>query len=310
MRILVTGGAGFIGSHLVDKLIELGNEVIVLDNLSSGKEEFIQKHFKNPNFKFYKVDLLKDKINDYFKNVDEVWHLAANPDVRAALKDTKIDINQNILLTHNVLEAMRENDVKKIFFTSSSTVYGEANKIPTPENYSPLMPISLYGSTKLACEALISSYCKTFDLNGIVFRLANIVGPKSTHGIIHDFINKLMRNPVELEILGDGNQRKSYLYIDDCIDAMITASENLKEKFDVYNVGSEDWITVKEIAKIVCEKLKLNPEFKFTGEERGWKGDVPKMLLDISKIKKIGWKPKYNSKDAIEITVENIVSMK
>jgi UDP-glucose 4-epimerase len=310
MRILVTGGAGFIGSHLVDKLIELGNEVIVLDNLSSGKEEFIQKHFKNPNFKFYKVDLLKDKINDYFKNVDEVWHLAANPDVRAALKDTKIDINQNILLTHNVLEAMRENDVKKIFFTSSSTVYGEANKIPTPENYSPLMPISLYGSTKLACEALISSYCKTFDLNGIVFRLANIVGPKSTHGIIHDFINKLMRNPVELEILGDGNQRKSYLYIDDCIDAMITASENLKGEFDVYNVGSEDWITVKEIAKIVCKKLKVNPEFKFTGEERGWKGDVPKMLLDISKIKKIGWKPKYNSKDAIEITVENIVSMK
>jgi UDP-glucose 4-epimerase len=310
MRILVTGGAGFIGSHLVDKLIELGNEVIVLDNLSSGKKEFIQKHFKNPNFKFYKVDLLTDKINDYFKNIDEVWHLAANPDVRAALKDTKIDINQNILLTHNVLEAMRENDVKKIFFTSSSTVYGEANKIPTPENYSPLMPISLYGSTKLACEALISSYCKTFDLNGIVFRLANIVGPKSTHGIIHDFINKLMRNPVELEILGDGNQRKSYLYIDDCIDAMITASENLKEEFDVYNVGSEDWITVKEIAKIVCEKLKLNPEFKFTGEERGWKGDVPKMLLDISKIKKIGWKPKYNSKDAIEITVENMVSMK
>jgi UDP-glucose 4-epimerase len=310
MRILVTGGAGFIGSHLVDKLIELGNEVIVLDNLSSGKKEFIQKHFKNPNFKFYKVDLLTDKINDYFKNIDEVWHLAANPDVRAALKDTKIDINQNILLTHNVLEAMRVNDVKKIFFTSSSTVYGEANKIPTPENYSPLMPISLYGSTKLACEALISSYCKTFDLNGIVFRLANIVGPKSTHGIIHDFINKLMRNPVELEILGDGNQRKSYLYIDDCIDAMITASENLKEKFDVYNVGSEDWITVKEIAKIVCEKLKVNPEFKFTGEERGWKGDVPKMLLDISKIKKIGWKPKYNSKDAIEITVENMVSMK
>lgn len=310
MRILVTGGAGFIGSHLVDKLIELGNEVIVLDNLSSGKKEFIQKHFKNPNFKFYKVDLLKEKINDYFKNVDEVWHLAANPDVRAALKDTKIDINQNILLTHNVLEAMRENDVKKIFFTSSSTVYGEANKIPTPENYSPLMPISLYGSTKLACEALISSYCKTFDLNGIVFRLANIVGPRSTHGIIHDFINKLMKNPVELEILGDGNQRKSYLYIDDCIDAMITASENLKGEFDVYNVGSEDWITVKEIAKIVCKKLKLNPEFKFTGEERGWKGDVPKMLLDISKIKKIGWKPKYNSKDAIEITVENIVSMK
>lgn len=302
--VLVTGGAGFIGSHLVDRLIKLGNNVTVIDNLSTGKIDFIKQHLDNPKFNFIKADLLKDDLNKYFKNIDEVWHLAANPDVRTALKNTRIDINQNILVTYNVLEAMRLNNVKKIVFTSSSTIYGEAKQIPTPENYSPLIPISLYGATKLACEALISSYCYTFELNATIFRLANIIGPQSTHGVIYDFIKKLMKNPNELEIFGDGNQKKSYLYIDDCIDAMVIASNNSKEKVGMYNIGSEDWITVKEIAQIVCKKLKLNPKFKFTGEERGWKGDVPKMLLDILKIKKYKWKPKYNSKQAVELSLK------
>jgi UDP-glucose 4-epimerase len=304
-RVLVTGGAGFIGSHLVDRLIKEGNEIIVLDNLSSGKKEFIQHHFNNPNFKFYKVDLLTDEINGYFKGVDEVWHLAANADVRKALKDTEVDIKQNILVTYRVLEAMRKNNVKKIIFTSSSTVYGEAKKIPTPENY-PCKPISLYGVSKLACEGLISAYVHTFDLNAVIFRLANIIGHRLTHGVIYDFIQKLKRNPNELEILGDGNQKKSYLYVEDCVNGMIFASRKVKSNLEIFNLGSEDWITVKEIAEIVYKELNLNPKLRFGESDRGWKGDVPLMLLDISKIKKLGWKPRYNSKEAVELTVKEL----
>lgn len=305
-KVLVTGGAGFIGSHLVDRLIEEGDEVIVLDNLSSrGGEERIRRHSNNRKFKFFQVDLLINDIDKYFKDVDEVWHLAANPDTRAALKDTKIDINQNILVTYNVLEAMRRNSVRRIIFTSSSTVYGEAKVIPTPEDY-PCKPISLYGATKLACEGLISAYVHTFDFSAIIFRLANIIGPKLTHGVIYDFLQKLKKNPTTLEILGDGNQEKSYLYVDDCIEGMILASKKV-DKFEILNLGSEDRITVKEIAEIVCRELNLNPEFKFGKSERGWKGDVRLMLLDISKIKGLGWKPKYSSREAVELTVRSLI---
>jgi len=305
-QIVVTGGAGFIGSHLVDRLIREGNKVIVLDNLSTGRREFIQQHFKDPNFKFHNVDLLAGRFSKYFKDVEEVWHLAANPDVRAALKDTRIDVEQNFLATYNVLEAMKEMKVKRIIFTSSSTVYGEAKQVPTPEGYSPLTPISLYGATKLACEALISAYSHTFDMEAVIFRLANIVGSRSTHGVVWDFIDKLRRNPDELEILGDGNQKKSYLYIDDCIEAMLVSTEKCsQERVNMYNVGSEDWITVKEIAEIVCEEMRLNPNFRFTGGKRGWEGDVPLMLLDVSKLKKLGWRPKYKSRDAIKLQVHS-----
>jgi UDP-glucose 4-epimerase len=304
-NILVTGGAGFIGSNLVDRLIKEGNEVIVLDNLSSGKKEFIQLHFDNPNFKFYRADLLTDEINMYFKDIDEVWHLAANTDVRKALKDTEADIKQNILVTYRILEAMRKNNVKKIIFTSSSTVYGEAKKIPTPEDY-PCKPISLYGASKLACEVLISAYVHTFDLNAVIFRLANIIGHRLTHGVIYDFIQKLKSNPNELQILGDGNQKKSYLYVEDCIDGMIFASRKVKSNIEIFNLGSEDWITVKEIAEIVCRELNLNPKLKFEESDRGWKGDMPLMLLDISKIKKFGWKPRYNSRESVLLTIKFI----
>lgn len=300
-KLLVTGGAGFIGSHLVERLVK-NNKVTVLDNLSSGKKEFIKSCFSNPNFKFYKVDLLKENIDKYFEGIDEVWHLAANPDVRAALTNTKIDIEQNVFVTYRVLEAMRKNKVKKIIFTSTSTVYGDAKKLPTPESYSPLIPISLYGASKLACEAMIFSYCYTFDIEATIFRIANVVGPRLTHGVIVDFINKLRKNPNELEILGNGHQKKSYLYIDDCIDAMLIGAKNTK-KIEIFNIGSEDWVTVKEIAQLVCKHLRLNPKFKFTGGKRGWRGDVPLMLLDISKIKTFGWKPKYSSKQAIEKTL-------
>jgi UDP-glucose 4-epimerase len=305
MKVLVTGGAGFIGSHLVDRLIERGSELVVLDNLGTGRKEFLQQHFDNHKFTFHKVDLLTDLIDNYFIDVSEVWHLAANPDVRAALKNTKVDLEQNVLVTYRVLEAMRKNEAKKILFTSSSTVYGEAKQIPTPERYSPLIPISLYGATKLACEALISAYCHTFDMHAVIFRLANIIGPRSTHGVICDFIRKLRNNPDELEILGDGNQRKSYLYISDCVDAMlIAAKKHRKKQVSIYNIGSEDWITVQEIAKIVCEKMDLKPNFKFTGGKRGWRGDVPLMRLDVSKLKGLGWVTKYNSKESVERVIK------
>jgi UDP-glucose 4-epimerase len=202
---------------------------------------------------------------------------------------------------------MRENRVKRIVFTSTSTVYGEANQIPTPESYGPPTPISFYGATKLACEALISAYCHTFGLRAVIFRLANVIGPRSTHGVIHDFLQKLRKDPDKLEILGDGRQRKSYLYINDCIDAMLLAArQDRKKGLDIYNIGSEDWITVKEIARILCKQAGLRPEFKFAGGRRGWKGDVPLMRLDIRRIKSLGWTPMYTSKGSVEIAIQNL----
>jgi len=301
MRVLVTGGAGFIGSHLVDKLVE-NNNVIVIDNLSSGKEEFV-----NEKAVLIKEDLLdSDKICKHFKNIDIVYHLAANPDVRVGAENTRIHLEQNIIVTYNVLEAMRKNNIKKIVFTSSSTVYGYAS-MPTPEDYEPLKPESLYGASKLACEALISSYCYTFDMQSWIFRFANIIEERSTHGVIYDFINKLKKNPRELEILGNGKQEKSYLHVKECINAMVFGVKHSDEKVNIFNIGSEDTISVTEIARIVSEKMKLNPEFKFTEGERGWKGDVPKMQLSIKKLKALGWRPRYNSEIAIRKTVEELL---
>jgi len=304
MEILVTGGAGFIGSHLVDRLIETDN-VTVIDNLSSGKEEFV-----NEKAVLIKEDLLNsEKICKHFKNIDIVYHLAANPDVKIGAENTRIHLEQNIIVTYNVLEAMRKNNIKKIVFTSSSTVYGSA-PMPTPEDYGPLKPESLYGASKLACEALISSYCYTFGMQSWIFRFANIIGERSTHGVIYDFINKLKRNPEELEILGNGKQEKSYLHVKECIDAMIFAVKNSDEDVNIFNIGSEDTISVIEIAKIVSEKMKLTPEFKFTGGKRGWRGDVPKMFLSIDKIKELGWKPRYNSERSVEETTKCLVEIK
>jgi len=210
-RVLVTGGAGFIGSYLVDELLRKGNEVVVLDDLSRGRKEVVQSHIRDARLSFHKVDIVGDNINDYFENVERVWHLAANSEVRAALTDPGIDLTQNIVGTFHVSEAMRANNVTQIVFTSSSTVYGEATKLPTPESYGPLCPISVYGATKLSCEALISSYCSTFDFRAVILRLANIIGPGSTHGVIYDFIAKLRAGPTRLAILGDGSQEKTYL---------------------------------------------------------------------------------------------------
>ena len=298
---LVTGGAGFIGSHLVDRLIS-DNNVTVIDNLSSGKKEYI-----NPKASFVTKDLLDlESISIDFEDIDTVFHIAANPDVKLSAVDTKIHFDQNIVATYNVLETMRKKDVGKIVFTSSSTVYGRA-PMPTPEHYGPLIPESIYGASKLACEGLISSYCHTFGFKSWIFRFANIIGERSNHGIIPDFIEKLKKNPTELEILGDGKQLKSYLYIGECIDQILFAYNNSNDKVNIFNIGSLDHISVEKIAELVSNKMRLNPKFRFTGGEIGWKGDIPRMLLGIDKLISLGYAPKYNSFDSVKKTIRELL---
>lgn len=310
-KVIVTGGAGFIGSHVVDKLLSSNNEVTVIDNLSSGRMEFLEAHVPDKNFKFNKLDLLDlEKLKKAIQGADIIYHLAANPDVRLGAENTKIHLEQNVFATYNVLEAMRANKQQNIVFTSTSTVYGEANIIPTPENYGPLVPISLYGASKLACEALITSYCHTFDMKSWIFRFANIVGERGTHGIIVDFINKLRNNPDSLEILGDGQQRKSYLHVSDCVDAIFFAVKNSHEMANIFNIGSNDTINSTEIGKIVVSEMGLKDvAFSYTGGKRGWKGDVPRMLLSIETLQKLGWKPVHNSKSSVVAAVRSALGI-
>ncbi|RLF90267.1 UDP-glucose 4-epimerase [Thermococci archaeon] len=314
MRVLVTGGAGFIGSHLVDALMERGYEVRVLDDLSAGVLENIERWLDHERFEFVRGDMRDPGIvEEAVKDVDVVFHLAANPEVRIGSQSPELLYETNVLITYNLLQAMRDSNAKYLVFTSSSTVYGDAEKLPTPEDYAPLEPISVYGGAKLAAEAMISGYAHTFDFNALIIRLANIIGKRSKHGVIYDFINKLRRNPEELEILGDGTQRKSYLHVSDTIEGMLTIFEHFRKegkRVDFYNLGNEDWITVREIAEIVSEEMGLSPEFKFTGGVdggRGWKGDVKLMLLDISKAKRTGWRPRLNSHEAVRRTVRELL---
>ncbi|NHW24175.1 MAG: NAD-dependent epimerase/dehydratase family protein [Archaeoglobales archaeon] len=297
--ILVTGGAGFIGSHLVDRLVEL-DKVVVLDNLSSGRREFV-----NEEAEIHIVDLAEDPIENFLRGADEVWHLAANSDVRIGSEKPEEIYRNNVLATYRLLEAMRKVGVRKIIFTSTSTVYGEAKQIPTPEDC-PAHPISIYGASKLACEALIESYCHTFDFQAYIYRFANVIGKRSTHGVVYDFIKKLRYNPHELEILGNGEQNKSYIYIEDCVSA-IFCGLNAEEKVNIFNIGSEDQIRVRRIAEIVSEEMGLNPRFRFTGGDRGWKGDVPVMLLSVEKLKALGWRPKFRSEEAVRKAVRDLL---
>jgi len=311
--ILVTGGAGFIGSHMVDALMRDGAAVRVIDNLSNGTLENLQRWLGDPSFEFIKGDLL-DR-NDLERAVDEcevIFHLAANPEVRIGSSAPEIHFEQNVMATYRLLEAMRRSkSLDLLVFTSSSTVYGDASEIPTSEDYAPLKPISIYGASKLASEALISSYAYTYGFKAIICRLANIIGPRSKHGVIYDFIKKLKNNQEELEILGDGTQAKSYLYIDDCVSAVLTILKESRGEVEIFNVGSEDWVDVKTIAEIVVEEMGLkNVSFRFTGGVdggRGWKGDVKYMLLSIEKLKSLGWKPRFNSAEAVKKTAKEIL---
>lgn len=310
-RILVTGGAGFIGSHLVDELLSRGYYVRVIDNLSSGSLRNIQHHMGEKNFDFVKGDLKNiDDINNSLKDIDAVFHLAANPEVRLSTTSPEIHFRENIVATFNLLEAIRRNGgVKVLVFASSSTVYGDPQIIPTPETHE-IRPISVYGASKAACESLICSYAHLYGFKALSLRYANIVGPRLNHGVIYDFILKLKRNPEILEVLGDGTQKKSYLYVKDAVDATLYVFERINKTYDVYNIGNEDWITVREIAEIVAEAMGVTPRIIYSGgtpDGRGWPGDVKYMLLSIDKLKKLGWKPKYSSREAVKLTANALV---
>ncbi len=308
VKAIVTGGAGFIGSHIVDFLIKTGYSVVVIDNLSSGRKDFLREALRSGRVRLVQDDLKNSNgrwIHE-FRGADIVYHFAANPEVRVSMTNPRIHFNENVLVTFNVLEACRINDVKELVFASSSTVYGDAKKFPTPEDYEPKEPISVYGAAKLASENLIVTYSTAYGVRSLILRFANIVGPRQSHGVIIDFIRKLRSNPTVLEILGDGSQRKSYLHVRDLIsgiDVALKALRNGGKSYEVFNLGNEDWITVKRIAELVVEEMDLkNVEFRYkpaTPDGRGWKGDVKFMLLDISKIKAYGWKPSMNSEEAL-----------
>lgn len=307
MVILVTGGAGFVGSHLVDRLVEDGQTVRVFDNFSSGREDFLEHH--GDTIQTIVGDLLDlDAVKSAMKGVDMVYHLAANPDIRLGTQVTDTDLKQGTVATYNVLEAMRLEGTKHIAFASSSVVYGEAEIMPTPEDYGPLFPISLYGASKLASEALITSWVGTFGLQAWIFRFANIVGSRGTHGVIFDFIHKLHRDSNRLEVLGNGLQEKSYMEVIDCASAMIHVVKNTDNQINCYNLGTKDTCSVRRIAEIVLEETGCkDASIDYTGGDRGWAGDVPRAMLDAKRLFELGFTPSHDSEDAVRLTARVLV---
>tara|TARA_B100001769_G_scaffold78945_1_gene59752 strand:- start:115 stop:1056 length:942 start_codon:yes stop_codon:yes gene_type:complete len=307
---LVTGGAGFIGSHLVDALVEQGKEVRVLDNFSSGREEFLSHHEGSEAVEVCRGDLLdRDEVMSAMEGIETVHHLAANPDIRLGIEVTDTDLRQGTMATYNILEAMRLSEVGRISFASSSAVYGEAGVMPTPEDYGPVMPISLYGASKLASEALITAWAGTFGAQGYIHRFANIVGPRGTHGVIFDFIHKLKRDPRRLEVLGDGNQEKSYMSAQDCVHSMLHVIGLDDEGTALNNLGTGDTCSVSRIAEIVIEESGLEGvSIDYTGGSRGWAGDVPKTYLDVTKLLGTGFEPTAMSEQAVRDTARVLIS--
>jgi UDP-glucose 4-epimerase len=311
-RVLLTGGAGFLGSHLADALMERNLDVTILDNLTSGTLSNIEKHLHSPNFWFAKSNLSDmESIARSLIGIDTVFHVAANPEVRAGYRYPEIAFEENIRGTFCLLESVRKSNVKNLFFTSSSTVYGEPAFIPTPEDYAPLLPISMYGASKMACEALISSYSNNYGINSIIFRLANVIGARSKHGIILDFVDKALKCTSKFEILGDGTQNKSYVHVTDCVNCILTCADQTNGLVEVINVGSEDTIDVLSIARIVLEIFRRSGteiiRKNLHNDGRGWKGDVKTMRLDIQKAKSRGWKPSMSSLEAVIRSVYAIV---
>jgi UDP-glucose 4-epimerase len=304
MKVLVTGGAGFIGSHVVDALVCRECDVVVYDNFSTGFAHHLQPA-RGPG----RVEVIQGDILDHeslahaMADVSRVFHLAANADVRGGQTNTAVDLEQNVIGTHRVLEAMRTAGVKEIVFTSSATVYGEPDVFPTPEQYAPLQT-SVYGASKLAAEAYIQAYGEYFGIRSHTFRFVSWIGERYSHGVIYDFMKKLRKDPRNLEILGDGNQRKSYLHVDDGIEGIFLAVDKMQGLKNIINLGHEDFLNVKEVARIVCDEMGLtNVKFHFTGGVRGWLGDSPFVHLDISRIKEVGFRPQVSIEDGIRRTV-------
>lgn len=308
----ITGGAGFIGSHLVDRLTEEGNKVTVYDNLVSGRREWIEHHFGKNDFRFIQADLLDfETLTQAMKGHELVWHLGANTDIPTGNRITDLDLNSGIIATRNVLEAMRQNNIDKILFASTACVYGDVPLVPLAETFGPLFPINLYGAGKLACEGLLTAYSHLFSIKVWMFRFGNVVGARMGHGVIFDFIQKLRQNPTELEILGDGNQEKNFFLVEECIDSMLCAFRNSSEQYEVFNLGCNSTVKVSAIAQIVVEEMGLKDvKFKYTGGKRGWPGDAPYVMFDTGKMERLGWKANHTSDEAVRIATKRLLGEK
>lgn len=305
MRAFVTGGAGFIGSSLVDRLLADGHQVVAYDNFSTGLRGFLSQAFTHSHFTLIEGDVLDaDRLNASLRDVDVVFHLAANADVRFGTEHPRKDLEQNTIATFNVLEAMRANGVKRIAFSSTGSVYGEAVVFPTPEDAPFPLQTSLYAASKLAGEGLIAAYGAGFGFEGCIFRFVSILGERYTHGHVFDFYRSLRGDPTRLRVLGDGNQRKSYLYIGDCLDAMLLAMERTQGEVQVFNLGTDHYCRVVDSIGWISERLGVNPALEFTGGDRGWVGDNPFIFLDCSRIRRLGWAPKLTIKEGVCRTLD------
>jgi UDP-glucose 4-epimerase len=310
MKYLVTGCAGFIGSHMVDRLLGEGHSVIGVDNLSTGRREFIVQSKSNPRFRLAQTDLTTANALDgvIAPDVDWVIHLAANADVRDGFKHPTKDIEQNILATLYVLEAMRKVGVRKIAFSSTGSVYGDTAVIPSPENCPFPLQTSLYGTSKLSAEGLISAYAEGCGFQGLIFRFVSILGERYTHGHVLDFVRQLRKNSHALSILGDGKQRKSYLYVGDCIEAIMQAlHRSWKDRVEVLNLGTDEFVNVDQSVDIICQEMKVKPQRTYTGGDRGWPGDNPYIFLDCAKMRVIGWRPTKSIREAVTITTRYLL---
>lgn len=304
MKCVVTGGAGFIGSNLVDKLIEKNHDVVVYDNLKTGKMEFLSDAKKSNKFTFVLGDLNDlDNLKNTFSGADIIFHLAANADVRYGLEKTDRDLVENTIGTYNVLESMRLTEVKKIVFSSTSSIYGEAEIIPTPENAPFPIQTSLYASSKLSGEALITSFCEGFDFQCWIYRFVSILGKRYTHGHVYDFVNQLIHDPNKLTVLGDGFQNKAYINVQDCVEGILHGIEKSKDKINIFNLGSEQSCEVRESIGWICNEMNINPNLMFSGGRQGWIGDNPIIKLDPQKMEKIGWKASVSLETSVRETV-------
>ncbi len=305
MRVLVTGAAGFIGSHMVDRLLSAGHSVVGFDNMSTGQQRFLESAIAHPQFTFREADLLDRKsLAGAMEGAELVVHLAANADVRFGTERPRKDLEQNTIATWNVLEAMREQDCTRIVFSSTGSVYGEPDIFPTPETCPFPVQTSLYGASKLAAEGLIQAYCEGFGLQAYIFRFVSIMGERYSHGHVVDFYQQLSEHPDHLHVLGNGHQRKSYLYVQDCIDAILTALEKADGKVNIFNLGTDEYCEVNDSIGWICEHLGLRPKLTYSGGERGWVGDSPFILLECSRIRALGWRPRLSIKQAVLATIK------
>ena len=305
MNAVVTGCAGFIGSTLCDRVLGSGHAVVGLDNLTTGQARFLDEARANPRFRFIEGDLLQTAVLDEaMRGANVVFHLAANADVRFGTEHPKKDLEQNTIATFNVLEAMRHNGVGRIAFASTGSIYGEPRVFPTPENAPFPVQTSLYGASKLAGEGLIAAYCEGFGFQGYIFRFVSILGERYTHGHVFDFYRKLLQNPNELPVLGNGLQKKSYLYVQDCVDAMLLAVECSRERVNIFNLGQDEYCQVNDSIAWITGHLGLKPKLTYSGGERGWIGDSPFIFLDTARIRALGWRPRLSIKEGVIRTLE------